>query len=60
MAMLYGVSRLLQLVGLILLPVAVAGEVAGEMALKDSLSLSTLGMLLFFAGWLLQRSAGKK
>lgn len=58
--MLYGLARLLQLVGLLLLPVAVAGEVAGEMALKDSLSLSMLGVVLFYAGWLLQRGSGKK
>lgn len=54
--MLYGLARLLQLAGLILLPLAVAGEVAGEMSLKNSLSLSTAGGLCFLTGWLLQRS----
>jgi hypothetical protein len=53
--MLYKVARFLQMVGLIVLPVAIAGEVAGKLSLKDSLIVSTTGGAFFLAGWLLQQ-----
>jgi hypothetical protein len=53
--MLYKVARFLQLVGLIVLPVAIAGEVAGKLSLKDSLIVSATGGAFFLAGWLLQQ-----
>ena len=57
--MLYKVGRLLQLVGLLILPVAIAGNVADErLTLRDSLSLSALGVGIFFLGWLFQRGTG--
>jgi hypothetical protein len=57
--MLYKVGRLLQLLGLLILPVAIAGNMADErLTLRDSLSLSALGVGVFFLGWLLQRGKG--
>ena len=59
----YKLARLLQLAGLVILPVAISGNIAergdGEpfLSLKDSLSLSTLGVLVFLAGWLLQQGS---
>jgi hypothetical protein len=59
--MLYFVARLLQLVGLILVPVAVAGNLAEipnasvRLTLGQSLMLSTLGVLIFFIGYSLQQ-----
>ena len=54
--MLYHVARFLQLAGLIILPIAVAGNLAEErLSLKASLLLSAAGMLIFFIGWLLQQ-----
>lgn len=55
--MLYKLGRVLQLAGLVILPVAMAGDLAGKMELKQSLSLSLLGILVFFTGWLVQQAA---
>jgi hypothetical protein len=55
--MLYRLARLLQLVGLVLLPVAIAGNVADpeHMTLGKSLGLSAVGVVLFYLGWSLQQ-----
>jgi hypothetical protein len=57
--MLYKLGRLLQLLGLLILPVAIAGNVAdpGRMDLKQSLGLSAVGVLVFSVGWLVQQAA---
>ena len=54
--MLFRIARLLQLVGLIILPVAISGNVADKLDLRQSLTLSGLGIVVFILGWLLQRS----
>jgi hypothetical protein len=54
--MVYKVARFLQLVGLLVLPVAVSGEVAERLTLKESLVLSGAGIAVFFVGWLLQQT----
>ncbi len=64
--MLYGMARLLQLVGLVLVPLAVAGnlaEIAGadnRLDLKQSLILSGIGIGLFYIGWALQQKVRPK
>jgi len=60
--MLYNLGRFLQLVGLIMLPLAVAGNLQpnNPLSLGTSLTLSSIGMLIFFVGWLLQQASGKK
>jgi hypothetical protein len=60
--MLYKIGRFLQLVGLLLLPLAIAGNLSPEnpLSLGASLTLSSVGILIFFAGWLLQQTSGKK
>jgi hypothetical protein len=55
--MLYKLGRLLQLIGLVLLPVAIAGNASEKMSLKDMLLLAMGGIIIFFFGWLLQQSA---
>lgn len=59
--MIYVLARTLQLLGLLLVPLAVAGNVA-ELAgmdkflgLKESLILSGLGIGVFYLGWVLQQ-----
>lgn len=56
--MLYKLGRFLQVVGLILLPVAIAGNVAREdqVSLKLSLTLSAVGVGVFVLGWWLQQA----
>ncbi len=55
--MLYRLGRVLQVVGMIILPVAIAGNlVPGEpLSLGDSLKLSGVGVAVFALGWLLQQ-----
>jgi hypothetical protein len=54
--MLYKLGRLLQFLGLVILPVAIAGNLAEKIELKQSLTLSGIGVAVFFVGWLLQQS----
>jgi hypothetical protein len=54
--MIYKVGRFLQLAGLLILPAAVAGNVAEKLSLGQSLLLSGAGMAVFFIGWLLQQA----
>ena len=53
--MLYKLGRALQLVGLIILPVAISGNVAEKLDLKESLILSAIGIGVFALGWLIQQ-----
>ncbi len=53
--MLYKLGRLLQFLGLVILPVAIAGNVAEKVDLKESLAMSGVGVVVFFLGWLLQQ-----
>jgi hypothetical protein len=61
-AMLYRLGRLLQLAGLIMLPVAISGNVANpeQVDLRTSLALSAAGVLIFLIGWLLQQAGRKR
>lgn len=58
--MLYRLGRLLQLAGMIMLPLAIAGNLAPEnpLELRTSLMLSGIGIVVFIVGWLIQQ-AGK-
>jgi hypothetical protein len=59
--MLYTVARVLQFLGLLILPIAIAGNLADErLNLKESLELSTAGIVIFAAGWLLQQGVKKQ
>ena len=55
---LYKLGRLMQLVGMILLPLAIAGNLSPEhtLNLKESLMLSGTGVAVFAVGWLLQQA----
>jgi hypothetical protein len=55
--MVYKFGRFLQVLGLILVPVALAGNVAREkeVTLGVMLAIAAAGMLLFYIGWLLVR-----
>jgi hypothetical protein len=53
--MLFRIARLLQLAGLIILPVAISGNVAEKLDLRQSLALSGIGVAIFALGWLMQR-----
>ena len=56
--MLYKLGRFLQFLGLfVILPVAMAGNLAERLSLKDMLLLSAAGVGVFFLGWLLQQSS---
>ena len=55
---LYKLGRLMQLIGMILLPLAIAGNLSPEntLTLKQSLTLSGTGVVVFIVGWLLQQA----
>lgn len=57
---LYRLGRLLQLAGLLMLPLAIAGNLTPDqpMEIKTSLMLSGAGVAVFTLGWLIQQ-AGK-
>jgi hypothetical protein len=59
--MLYKIGRLFQVIGLIVLPLAIAGNLSPErtLDLRQSLSLSALGIVIFGLGYLIQQ-AGRK
>jgi hypothetical protein len=59
--MVYKLGRLLQLIGLLLLPLAIAGNLSPEhpMTLGQSLSLSAIGVLVFCFGYLFQQMGRK-
>jgi hypothetical protein len=58
--LLYKLGRLLQIVGMVLLPLAVAGNLVPEEAhridLRTSLTISGIGVAVFGLGWLLQQA----
>ena len=58
--MLYKLGRLLQLVGLLILPVAMAGEVSLSMGLKTMLLWAGVGVGVFLLGRSLQQSGGRE
>jgi len=55
--MLYKLGRFLQVVGMLLLPIGIAGNVADPNAvpLGTSLLISGTGMLVFFVGYQIQQ-----
>ncbi len=60
--MLYSLARLLQFVGLVLLPIALAGNVAepDRVDLRTMLMLAGAGIGVFALGWLLQQAVRSK
>lgn len=56
----YKLGRALQLIAMIILPIAIAGNLAPDqpLDLRASLTLSGVGVAVFCVGWLLQQ-AGK-
>jgi len=53
----YKLGRVLQFIGLAILPIAMAGNAVDRLTLKDMLVLTAAGILVFFVGWLLQQSS---
>ncbi|MFO0967601.1 MAG: hypothetical protein U0793_18735 [Gemmataceae bacterium] len=58
--MLYKIARFLQIVGLIILPFAISGNVAEKLTLGQSLIMSAVGVSIFVVGWLLQQAVRPK
>jgi hypothetical protein len=55
--MLYKVGRVLQVAGLLILPVGMAGNVVRpeQITVQDSLVIAGVGLAVFALGWLLQQ-----
>jgi len=60
--MLYKLGRLLQIVGMIMLPAAMAGNLLPQpvVTLSGMLALMVLGVLIFFIGWSIQEIGKRK
>ena len=54
--MAYKLGRFLQLVGLLILPIAIAGNVNESLNLREMLTWATVGIGVFGLGWLLQQT----
>jgi hypothetical protein len=57
--MLYNFARFLQLAGLLILPIAMAGNVTESLDLRQMLMLAGLGIVVFVVGWMLQQAVKK-
>ena len=53
----YRVGRLLQFVGLLILPFGIASELVGKVGLGQSLLVAAGGALLFYVGYVTQHAA---
>ncbi|HEY1376821.1 MAG TPA: hypothetical protein VGF55_08500 [Gemmataceae bacterium] len=55
--MLYKFGRALQVAGMIILPVGMAGNIVRpeQISVRDSLVIAGVGVVVFGAGWLLQQ-----
>jgi hypothetical protein len=51
----YKIGRFLQLLGMLILPLAIAGNLAESLDLRESLTMSGIGVIVFFLGWLIQQ-----
>jgi hypothetical protein len=58
-AIFYRLGRLMQVVGMILLPLAIAGNLKPEdpLSLRDSLMISGVGVVVFIVGYLVQQAS---
>jgi hypothetical protein len=54
---LYTVARFLQFAGLVILPLAITGNIADRLSLRDSLLLSGFGVVVFYIGYSLQQGS---
>jgi hypothetical protein len=56
----YQLGRVLQFLGLIILPIAIAGEISESFSLGRMLVWASVGVGVFGMGWMLQQASGKK
>jgi hypothetical protein len=58
--LLYKLGRFFQVVGMILLPVGIAGNASDRISFKSFLIVSGIGIVVFIVGWLLQEAGRPK
>jgi hypothetical protein len=58
--MLYNLGRFLQLIGLLILPIAMAGEMAESLSLGRMLVWACVGIAIFLFGRMLQQAARRE
>jgi hypothetical protein len=60
--MLYRVGRLLQVTGMVILPLAIVANLAPErsISLGQSLTFAAIGVLIFVLGWLIQQAGRRR
>ncbi|MSU78477.1 MAG: hypothetical protein EXS16_10330 [Gemmataceae bacterium] len=60
MSMQYSTGRFLQLLGMLILPIAMAGEIAESHGLGRMLQWAVVGIVVFGIGWTMTQYSGKK
>jgi uncharacterized membrane protein YGL010W len=60
--MLYRLGRVMQVIGLVMLPIAIVANLAPERAVSlwTSLTWSAIGIGIFFLGWMLQQAGRRR
>lgn len=60
--MLFRLGRGLQVIGMIVAPAGIAGNVLDpeKVRVQDSLAVAAVGVVVFAAGWLIQQAARRK
>lgn len=50
----YSISRVLQMIGLFLLPFGIASQLLEKVSLGESMGIAAVGCLIFYIGYVLQ------
>jgi hypothetical protein len=56
--MLYKLGRFLQLLGLLITPIGIGGNLAEQIDVRTSLEIAAVGIGVFMIGWLVQHASG--
>ena len=53
----YRIGRVLQMIGMVVLPFGIASELMGKVGLGQSLLIAAGGMLIFYVGYVIQHQS---
>ena len=53
----YRIGRLLQVIGMIILPFGIASELVGKVGLGQSMLIAARGTLVFYSGYVIQNQS---
>ncbi len=53
----YRIGRVLQMIGMVVLPFGIASELMGKVGLGQSMLIAAGGMLIFYVGYVIQHQS---